>query len=233
MNTLFLLMWLEAPLQSWGFDSIFSRRDTLSFPTKSGILGLLCCSLGAAGEQRQLLGQMAPLKTTVIAFSRNGEKHFGEPLLQDFHMVGAGYDDKNSFEKLMIPKKIDGKSANGGIKLTYRYYLQDVAFAVALEVPVDLSKSFSEALQNPVWDLYLGRKNCVPTDFIYRGIYSQECDAITHGLEIAKEKSLYEDFRVFDGEHDGEVLVLNDVPMQFGEKKKYGQRHVTVVKTKP
>ncbi len=36
-----LLLWLEAPLQSWGADSRFGRRATLPFPTRSGVLGLV------------------------------------------------------------------------------------------------------------------------------------------------------------------------------------------------
>ena len=47
-----LLLWLEAPLQSWGAGSRYGRRDTLPFPTRSGILGLLCCAMGRGGEQR-------------------------------------------------------------------------------------------------------------------------------------------------------------------------------------
>ena len=46
MSTSYLLLWLEAPLQSWGADSKFGRRDTLNFPTKSGVTGLLLCALG-------------------------------------------------------------------------------------------------------------------------------------------------------------------------------------------
>lgn len=233
MSTCYLLMWLEAPLQSWGFDSKFSRRDTLNFPTKSAVLGLLCCALGAGGEQRQLLKRMAPLKTTVVALSRAVDKMHNrvkEPLLCDFHMVGAGYNEGDSFEKSMIPKTIEGKSAvGGGVKLTYRYYLQDTAFAVVVEVPKDLSQAFADALQNPVWDLYLGRKSCVPTDFIYRGIFSDESEAILCAKRIANEKTFEEDFMVLDGEHQGEVLTLNDVPIQFGEQKQYRQRCVTVV----
>ena len=45
----YLLLWLEAPLQAWGHDSKFGRRDSLDFPTKSGVLGLLCCARGARG----------------------------------------------------------------------------------------------------------------------------------------------------------------------------------------
>ena len=51
MSEPYLLLWLEAPLQAWGHDSKFGRRDSLDFPTKSGVLGLLCCARGAAGEQ--------------------------------------------------------------------------------------------------------------------------------------------------------------------------------------
>ena len=35
---------------------------------------------------------------------------------------------------------------------------------------------------------------------------------------------------IYKGEHDGEVLTLNDVPLQFGEYKKYRDRRVTVQK---
>lgn len=230
IETQYLLLWLEAPLQAWGFDSKFSRRDTLDFPTKSGVLGLVCCALGAAGEQREFLSRMAPLKTTIIAFSRKADQEKGH-FLRDFHMVGAGYNENDRFEDLLIPKKVDGKRPTGsGTKVTYRYYLQNRAFAAILQVPIDLSMQISNALQNPVWDLYLGRKSCPPSDIIFRGIYSYEEDAIPHALKIAEEKSLHECFKVIDGQHGGkgEVLVLNDIPVQFGQHKQYQQRYITV-----
>ena len=69
METKYLLLWLEAPLQSWGADSKFNRRDTVKFPTKSGITGLLLSALGASGEQTELLSKLARLKLTVIPLS--------------------------------------------------------------------------------------------------------------------------------------------------------------------
>ncbi|WP_442903883.1 type I-E CRISPR-associated protein Cas5/CasD, partial [Gilvimarinus sp. 1_MG-2023] len=66
---------------------------------------------------------------------------------------------------MLIPKTAEGKKAvGGGTKMTYRYYLQDSAFAVVLEVPENQAQALAEALQNPVWDLYLGRKTCAPTE---------------------------------------------------------------------
>jgi len=133
---------------------------------------------------------------------------------------------------LLIPKTSDGKKAvGGGTKMTYRYYLQDMAFAVILQGPVAELEASAAALQNPVWDLYLGRKNCVPTEFIFQGIYSDSEQALIKAGELADEKLRCPVFQVLQGEHEGEVLTLNDVPLQFGEHKRYRDRRVTVLDT--
>lgn len=97
-------------------------------------MGLVCCALGQGGQQREFLAQFAPLKQTVFSFVRKNhkaEKRDREPLLRDFHMVGSGYDDKDPWTTLLIPKTAEGKKAvGGGAKMTYRYYLQDAFFAV-------------------------------------------------------------------------------------------------------
>lgn len=232
MAASYLLLWLEAPLQSWGYDSRFGRRDTLDFPTRSGVLGLLCCAMGASGEQRELLAEFADLDMQLVAYVRTDREGRGiprEPLLRDFHMVGSGYDQKDPWQSLMTPKTIEGKKAvGGGSKLTYRYYLQDMAFAVALQVPEGRARELTDYLQNPVWDLYLGRKTCVPTEFIFQGLFESPEDALTAGEKLAEGKSRVADFQVLQGEYAGEVLTLNDVPVQFGENKRYRDRRVTV-----
>lgn len=240
MTNPYLLLWFEAPLQSWGADSKFGRRDTLAFPTKSGVLGLVCAALGAGGPQRELLAEFAPLRQTAISFNRCQQKEDElikgdrEPLLRDFHMVGSGYDDQNPWSSLLIPKTSEGKKAvGGGTKMTYRYYLQDAAFAVALEVPGDRAEGVAEALRNPAWDIYLGRKNCVPTDFIYRGTFDREEVALEQAEILAGEKQRVEDFRVMPGNGGeggaDEVLTLNDVPVQFGDDKRYRDRQVGLI----
>ncbi|GHU03756.1 type I-E CRISPR-associated protein Cas5/CasD [Spirochaetia bacterium] len=228
MNTRFLLLWFEAPLQSWGADSKFGRRDSLPFPTKSGVLGLICAALGASGEQTELLAEMAPLKQTVISYRNRADR---QPLLRDFHMVGSGYDSSDPWQSLLIPKTSAGKPAvGGGTKMTYRYYLQDAKFAVVVEAPAEKADIFAGALQAPVYDIFLGRKNCAPTDFVYRDIFGTEAEAITAAAAIAVEKELAEDFRVVSGENtEGESAIINDVPLQFGPIKKYKDRRVTVI----
>ncbi|MCX4310605.1 MAG: type I-E CRISPR-associated protein Cas5/CasD [Desulfovibrio sp.] len=224
------LLWLEAPLQSWGADSRFGRRSTLPFPTRSGIMGLVCCALGKGGEQVEWLAKWGPLKQTIAAFARKG---FRPAMLRDFHMVGSGYDSKKPWQDMLIPKTSEGKRpVGGGSRITYRYYLQDMAFACALELPDDEMESVKNGLQSPVWNICLGRKNCVPTEQVFRGIFEKEEDALEKALQIANGKDRREMFRVKDGEHEGETFVLNDVPLSFGLRKKYQDRQVTLVPAK-
>jgi CRISPR system Cascade subunit CasD len=213
-------------LQAWGHDSRIGRRDSLDFPTKSGVLGLLCCARGAGGEQREWLATWADLDMQLVAYvpkDATGQPLPRQPLMRDFHMVGSGYDDKDPWQNLLIPKTSEGKKAvGGGTKMTYRYYLQDMAYAVALEAPAQLAEAAAGALLAPVWDLYLGRKNCVPSGMC-------QCFETTSGLDaMAEQKQRAFALRVLQGEHKGEVLSLNDVPLQFGEHKRYRDRRVTV-----
>lgn len=239
MSDPYLLMWFEAPLQAWGHDSRFGRRESLEFPTKSGVLGLLCCALGYGGEQKEWLARWSDRNMVVKAYvpqDLNGQPTPRLPMLRDFQMVGSGYDVTDPWQNLLVPKKSDGSRAvGGGTKLTYRFYLQDMAFAIALQAPKDELKTLEKALHNPVWDLYLGRKNCVPTEFIAQGIHPDIDTALQYADQFAadtqKTMQRVASFCVLQGEHEGdEVITLNDVPLQFGLNKQYRDRKVTIVR---
>jgi CRISPR system Cascade subunit CasD len=228
----FLLLWVEAPLQSWGYDSKFGRRNTAPFPTKSGILGLLCSASGLMGEQRELLFKMSGMKQKVISFIKENEENFN---LTDFHMVGSGYG-KTEWEKLMSPKKLNGEKVSNstgeeGSKRTYRDYLQNAKFSVILEVPENLVSIFSDGLNNPVFPIFFGRKSCIPSEFIFKGIFETEHDSENRALSIASEKNLHKKFEVIDGEFEnlGRTMLLNDIPISFGDEKKYKERGVTII----
>lgn len=222
------LLWLEGPLQSWGHDSRFGRRSTLPFPTRSGVLGMLCCALGRGGEQREWLKSMRPYGQTIAAYARNDASR--PALLRDFHMVGSGYDIKDPWEDMLVPKTSKGQRPVGtGARITYRHYLQDMAFACAIELPDE--EDIGEALLSPVWPICLGRKCCVPSDLVWRGEFPSVKDALTKADEIAKEKDRREIFRVIDGTDDnGETMTLNDVPVAFGPYKEYASRLVTLIR---
>ena len=112
------------------------RRAPPPLPTRWGVRGMAAAALGAGAPHTSLLARFADLDMQVHSFVRRGKTGGTlprEPLLRDFHMVGSGYDDSDPWQSLLIPKTSDGKKAvGGGTKMTYRYYLQDHAFAVLL-----------------------------------------------------------------------------------------------------
>lgn len=231
MEIKYLLLWLEAPLQSWGIDSKYYVRDTLPFPSRSGILGMLFSGAGKFGEQKDLLKLMSSFSQSIISFSKTGKPH---TILTDFHMIGSGYNEKDPWENLMIPKTSDGKKPVGGSgpKITYRKYIEDAYFAVIVEIPKDKETLFVNGLTYPDGDLSLGKRCCAPTEFIFQGSFNSQEDANNKAYIIAEEKNLKKVLMVIDGaiEDNMEILTVSDVPLQFGEEKKYSQRQITIIR---
>jgi CRISPR system Cascade subunit CasD len=153
LPTLFLR--LEGPLQSWGITSQWTVRDTAQEPTKSGVLGLICCALGLRRDSDKLPGWLERLNR--LRFGARVD-HPGR-VLYDYHTVGA---------------KIGNLAANGTLKITessgeletvlsHRYYLCDASFLAALQGDRETLKQVQDKLNDPCWPLSLGRKSCPPS----------------------------------------------------------------------
>lgn len=135
-----LLIPLVGPLQSWGLDSRFDLRQTSTEPTKSAVIGLLCCCLGR--DRTAPIDDLAAMPFGVRV-DQDGS------LLRDFHTAQ------------------DVISANGKKRSTLvsnRWHLSDAAMLAGLESP-DLAflKQLHQALIHPVWTPALGRRACIPT----------------------------------------------------------------------
>lgn len=218
----YLLLWLEGALQSWGDSSRFDSRQTLNFPTKSGIYGLLLASSGDSGAQKEILARLSRMQLTIFIFDK---VHLQ---LSDYHTVGCRYDSSDDWQKMHTLRNADGKTPNGNTRVTYRNYLVDQAFAALLELPDDLATKFAASLQTPVYDLYLGRKCCAPQEFIFQGVFNTQEDAENKIREIAqrKKRSIVRRIREAAGPFDGDAILLNDVPVRFGEHHLYRDRWV-------
>ena len=221
----YLVLYLQGPLQAWGADSKFDLRETLPYPTKSGIYGMLLAASGDSGSQTELLAGMAPAPMSVFTFKSKADT---SGRLRDFHMVGNGFKENDKWQFLMIPRKSDGaKAVGGGAKLTYRYYLQDKTFAVLLGFPDDLADKFAAALANPVYDLYLGRKCCAPTALIFQGKFAFEAGAMQKIRVLAELDELTPVMRIREiNSQQPDSILLNDVPVAFGPHKVYRDRWV-------
>lgn len=143
---------LEGPLQAWG-DSKMVIRDTFDEPTKSGVLGLICCAKGvrraAARDELKRLNELV----MGVRVDRPGIRW------HDYHTAGAGYGILNAKGEVK-------KTASTGeyeTLISRRYYLADASFLVALQGPSELICEVLDALAKPDWVIYLGRKSCPPT----------------------------------------------------------------------
>jgi CRISPR system Cascade subunit CasD len=149
-NTLFLR--LEGPLQAWGDNSKFVMRRTMEAPTKSGVIGLICCAMGLSRQAaRGHLPEMNELRMGV-RIDRPGTRWW------DYHTVGAGIG--------MLTAEGKVKTGAQGTLVTRREYLADASFLVALQGDEDQTALIAEiatALRGPKWPLFLGRKSCPPS----------------------------------------------------------------------
>jgi CRISPR system Cascade subunit CasD len=146
-NTLFLR--LEGPLQSWGDqESKFVVRRTADAPTKSGVIGLICCAMGLSRDAaRERLPKLNALAMGV-RIDRPGIRWW------DWHTVGAKME--------MRIAGGEGKSKPGAM-LTRREYLCDASFLVVLHGDAALIDELHQAVLHPQWPMYLGRKSCPPS----------------------------------------------------------------------
>lgn len=65
-----------------------------------------------------------------------------------------------------------------GMPLSYRQYLTDAAFLAVVEGDDNLLLGLSEALDTPVFPLFLGRRSCPPAGPVSRGLRSGRVDDV-------------------------------------------------------
>jgi CRISPR system Cascade subunit CasD len=153
-NILFLR--LEGPLQAWGERSRWSVRDTAPEPTKSGLVGLLGCALGFADDER--LRELSQEIALGVRCDRPGT------LLVDYHTVVGGVLSAEG------KVKVNATTREPETVVSQRYYLADASFLAAVQSDPGWIERLAEAVQAPVWPIYLGRRSCVPSRPIYAGV---------------------------------------------------------------
>lgn len=212
-----LLMPLVGPMQSWGHRSRFDDRDTGLEPTRSGVIGLICAAMGIPRDGDLSRFDKLRMGVRVDAPGR---------VMVDYHTA-------------MNVVKADGSSA--GTVTSHRHYLSDARFLVGLESDdLGFLREIDDALRNPVWPLFLGRKSFTPSlpPFL-PGSSIAEAQALEQAFrcpyirirEIAPwEKPLSEPLRLVieSRESASGDLTRNDVPVSF-DKRCFGLRQVSTL----
>lgn len=238
-----LALVLEAPLQSWGFASRFQRRTTAMHPTKSGLVGLFAAALGldkhAPGEPEGIAA-LARLEMSFFTLERRDPSRRNRDRggllairrLEDYHTVEG-------------TRKASGKIDDGTVQ-TYRHYLLDARFGVLVKTPADWrlpdgrdAAALAEALRDPKWGVWLGRKCCLPSGPIFRGGPFNSADEAWRalmrgaGYPEATPRNRFNRLEEVATFGDG-VDTLSDGPVTYSRPNAHSPRRVRFVpKSKP
>ena len=159
----FLLFQLEAPLSSWGEAAVGEYRPSSERPTQSALIGLLGAALGL--ERSDEAAHAALRDGYGFATAQLGQ-HGAGSLLRDYHTVQVpprsslkGRPQATRRQELALP------SRDLSTIVSTRDYRQGAHHLVALQAnpsprwPLEL---LAQALREPRFVLYLGRKSCPP-----------------------------------------------------------------------
>lgn len=153
MSTLLLLA--AGPLQAWGVRSASPRRrDTLRFPSRSGVIGLLAA---CRGELRTDPLDWASDLVITVRVDQPGR------VITDFHTAGGGYEAREQMRSGTGKPRADAE-------VSTREYLADAAFVVAVTGPEALVRELASSVRKPAFTPFLGRKACPPGLPLFLGV---------------------------------------------------------------
>ncbi|QYO66150.1 type I-E CRISPR-associated protein Cas5/CasD [Leptolyngbya sp. 7M] len=207
-----LFMRLAGPMQSWGTMSRFTRRDTGKEPSKSGVIGLICAAMGIDREDDHNDGLRKLVDARLgIRVLRQGD------MKSDYHTASN------------IAKAEKGTKDT---ELSTRFYLSDADFIAALESDDQrLLERVHDALKQPKWQLFLGRKAFVPSLPVYfaddaaiidssKGLKEELAnDELLSRLGISYDKKRQDDPQRLVIEDPQGSEVRSDVPLSFAERR--------------
>lgn len=167
---LYLRFTLAAPLQSWGEAAPWDHKSTALFPTRTGIIGLISGCLGYKRDDQRIQELNDNLGVAVRA---DDPGH----VVMDFQCIRSNRDYLVNAEG----KKRTPKASNSII--IKKWYLEDARFTVFLEGRREILQEVHNAMLDPHYLTFLGRKICVPSEPIIP--------------EWVEARNIYEAIRIF------------------------------------
>lgn len=156
----YLLFQLQAPLAAWGDVAVGQYRGSREHPGASALIGLLGAALGVRREDEAAQAALRDGYAFAVGVVGSGQ------LLRDYHTAQApgrsdmkGRPHRTRRDELSLPRHVLNTI------LSTRDYRQDGAWAVAVQAQAGAPHGLPElaqALREPRFVLYLGRKCCPP-----------------------------------------------------------------------
>ena len=206
-----LLIPLVGPLQSWGLDARFNLRQTAPEPSKSAVIGLLCCCLGR--DRSESIDDLTALRFGVRV-DREGT------WVRDFHTAMDVIGSSDSKLRTVV---------------SIRWYLADAAFLVGFEGPRPLLEQIVQALIRPHWMPCLGRRSCIPSVPLSAGGIEEQPlrKALENAqplLEKASNRASITKLRMVIEDPDGSQ-VRPDQPLASFSQRRFGHRRVRIFRS--
>lgn len=207
-----LLLKMSGPLQSWGTQSRFRRRDAGHEPSKSGVIGMVAAALGRS--RNEPVDDLASLRFAVRTDAPG-------TLIRDYQTA------KNWV-----------KNPKDDAILSARMYLSDAVFVVALESEREQLETIESALKNPVYPLYLGRRSCPVGYDLVLGICEESAEEALHSLDWQVPEYRRKEFNnavelpiLRDAQPGERGDRVQDIPVSFSpEHRQYASREVVLGK---
>jgi CRISPR system Cascade subunit CasD len=168
-----LLMRLEAPLISFGGAIVDNYGVIRDYPSLSMITGLLANAVGYSHGDTAKLQRLQERIQFAVRCDKEGEK------IQDYQTVHLGQKDPNDYMWMQFgwttrgkPEGRGGDAKNRiGTHERFRDYLADAVYTVALslepEAETPTINDLAAALKEPERPLFIGRKPCLPSSFLF------------------------------------------------------------------
>lgn len=188
-----LLLNIASPMQSWGTELKLKDHPTQSYPSKSGIIGLIASSEGRkrSDDIRDLARLMVGVR-----IDRPG-------------VITTDYQTA-CIRKNVSDTKIDDKYRYVG----HRYFLCDAKFTAAISGEKALLEDIAYNLRHPANALFFGRR-CFPANAdLVVGIFDEDLDESLHSHGFTPGMTIIE-----DTDRDGDQMV-RDVPVSFDFRKR-------------
>lgn len=167
--TAFLVLRLDAPLQSFGGVAVDAHRVSDEWPGRSMVAGLIANALGWSHGDFTLLQRLQERIVLGSRRDRAGRRmvDFQTVDLGQPHLMGDGWTTWNRTASR------EGGSASRGTHIRYRHYLADAVYTlvVSLRPPEEdpTLEHIARAIHRPARPLFLGRKCAIPAAPILAG----------------------------------------------------------------
>ncbi|MDE2992718.1 MAG: type I-E CRISPR-associated protein Cas5/CasD, partial [Chloroflexota bacterium] len=168
-----LLLDLQAPLMAFGGETIDNYGVIRDFPAASMLTGLLANALGWRRIERELHQR---LQERLVFAARIDREPAGGVRLTDFQTAKLDKSDQGWTTRGIPEGRAGGANTYDAPHLRYRDYFADMRVTVALRLEPAADgdgptlDDLAAALDEPKRPLFIGRKPCLPSGRLSRGI---------------------------------------------------------------